>query len=125
MIVLDASALLALLFDEPGARHVRDVMSPSIMTTVNLAEVLDRFARDGHDVRAVSEQLRLLPVRWIDFDRDLAERAAVMKPETAVRGLSLADRACLALAQRSGEAVLTADRAWAEVDVGVDVQLIR
>jgi ribonuclease VapC len=61
----------------------------------------------------------------VPFDDDLAFAAAALRPETRAAGLPLGDRACLALARRRNRAVLTADRAWARVSVGVDVRLIR
>lgn len=119
--VIDASAAIAFLLNEPGGDAVSSCLSGGLMSSVNLTEVVTRLVRTGHDpVRA-----HYLGCRIVDHDVDLADRAGRLWPATMGLGLSLADRACLALAQRHGLPVLTADRAWAALDLGVDVVLIR
>lgn len=125
MIALDASAVLALLFNEPGHAQVASRIRRSCLSTVNLAEIIGRFARDGHEPKAVLRQLTGLPIELVPFSAADATVAAAPLPLTGPYGLSLADRACLALAITRGIPVLTADKAWANLDVGVDVQLIR
>ena len=125
MIVLDASALLALLFSEEGADVVAPVLAESVMSTVNMAEVLGRFTRDGHDSNLVRRGLLRSPVEWVDFDTTQATLAASLLPATRAMGLSLGDRACLALALQRGRAAMTADRAWHKLRVGVEIHLIR
>jgi ribonuclease VapC len=125
MIVLDASALLAFLFREPGHEEVAPLLDGALMSTVNLSEVLSRFARDDHDPRPVAAALARVGIARVAFTERLAMRAAVIGPMVAARGLSLADRACLALAIARGLPVLTADRHWAELDLPIPVQLIR
>lgn len=125
--VLDASALLALLRDEPGAEMVSKVLTASTMTAVNLAEVVGHFARNGVAEGDIHLVLDPLPFSVTPFDSALAFRSGVTLPATRSAGLSLGDRACLALAHRLGVPVLTADRAWLAVaaDVGVEVVVIR
>ena len=125
MIALDASALLALLFREAGHEIVEEQLDDCIMTTVNLSEVLSRFARDGKDASQAMELIMRSPIQWIAFDEDLALGAALLYPKTRPLGLSIGDRACLALAMHLQCPALTADRAWKQGDFGVQVQLIR
>jgi len=125
MTVLDASALLAFLFREPGHERVAEVIDDSCMSTVNLAEVLTRFTRDGHAAAAVLARLRRSAIAWIPFAEDHATAAAELAPLTIPYGLSLGDRACLALAMMRGEPAMTADRTWAQLDLGIRIDLIR
>ena len=125
MIVLDASALLALIAEEPGASAVQDALPSSLMSTVNLAETLARVVDFGGDVSGLASQVQELGVVIIDFDVRQAEEAARLRAATRSHGLSLGDRACLALAVTRASPVLTADRAWAELDLGVEIRLIR
>ena len=114
-VVLDASALLAYLQDEPGGERVRAVLSQAVMSTVNWAEVIGK-ARD----QGVSLGLALEPLSAVQ-----AEIAGQLKERTRRYGLSLGDRACLALGSDRGETVCTADRAWLHPDCGVAVEAIR
>ena len=126
--VLDASALLAYLRKEPGADSVLTaIMDGATMTTVNFAEVASWFIRQGADEAYVRSLRARLVFPLVSFDDDLAIRSALLLPATRSAGLSLGDRACLALASRSGSPALTADRAWAGVAkiAEVTVELIR
>lgn len=125
MIVLDASALLALVFQEAGTEVVERHLAESCMSTINLSEVLAKLARDDMDVSALRGGLERSAIEWVPFGFEDAEQAALLVPATRAHGLSLGDRACLALARTRGIAVLTGDRAWAKVDVGVEIRLIR
>ena len=125
MIALDASALLAWLFREPGHDAVAPELGSACLSAVNLAEVLGRFARDGHDAGEVAARLATLPVEVVPFSAEDARAAAALVPATRAFGLSLGDRACLALARSRGIPAFTADRAWLQVDSGVEVRAIR
>jgi ribonuclease VapC len=127
--VLDASAVLAMVRDEPGGDLVGRTIDGGLLPTVNLAEVLGRFVRAGGDPTPVAGWLRSLGCRFGDVGAPHAELAAAVQANelaTRVRPLlSLPDRLCLAVAVREGLPVLTADPVWAELELGVDVRLIR
>jgi ribonuclease VapC len=123
-VVLDASALLALILDEPGGARVAAQLHEAGLSTVNLTEVTQRLTDLWSDTR-VTAVLARIPCEVIDFDRALAMRAGLMRRATRAQGLSLGDRACLALAERLALPVLTADRVWADLDLGIEVVLIR
>jgi PIN domain nuclease of toxin-antitoxin system len=110
-VILDASAVLAFLLREPGGDVVLEaLLAGAGMTTVNFAEVATRYVLRG--ARAEAEALRQeLPVTLIPVDEDLAVRSALMADVTRSAGLSPGDRVCLALAQRTGQPALTADKA--------------
>lgn len=124
-IVIDASALLAALLEEPGGAAVRR-HDDAVIGSVNLAEVVERLHRDW-DAAAVQASLAVLDLTVLAIDRDLAVAAGLMRRATQPFGLSLGDRCCLALARRLGCPALTADRGWAHIAaaVGVEVSLIR
>lgn len=123
--VLDASAVLALVHSEPGGRVVQAAAAGAAISTVNWSEVCRRATERGADVAGLRGELSELGLEFVVFDAVDAEAAAALWPETRHAGLSLADRACLALGRRLGRPVLTADRSWLELDLGVDVQAIR
>ena len=123
--VLDATALLALLQEEPGAETVAEAIPHASISTVNLAEVVGKLADSGMPEEAVQGALAGLGIKVIPFDEDLAYRTGLLRPLTSAYGLSLGDRACLALGQRLSQPVLTADRVWASLKIGVKVRVIR
>lgn len=129
--VLDASALLAYLGDEAGAELVADQIAVgATISTVNLAEALSTLAARGQDPADVASELTargLLDgaITVEPFTTADAIEAARLRPLTRQAGLSLADRACLALARRLATPVLTADHAWASLALDVDVRPIR
>lgn len=127
LAVLDSSALLALLLGEPGSDRVRSVLAESALSTVNLAEIVGHFARNGAAEPDIRRVLEPLPVDPVGFDDELAFAAGLLLPATRPAGLSIGDRACLALALRLGVPALTADHSWERVAaiVGVEIDLIR
>jgi ribonuclease VapC len=124
-IVLDASALLAFVNREPGEEKVTAVLGEAMISAVNLCEVITKLAlRNGSPHRVLTE-LTSAELDVVDFDRVLAEAAGQLAARTRGQGLSLGDRACLALARREGATALTADSAWRRIDLGIDIQFIR
>ncbi|HMO77405.1 MAG TPA: type II toxin-antitoxin system VapC family toxin [Sphingopyxis sp.] len=125
--VLDASAILALLLAEQGSDAVLDHLANAHLGTVNMSEAIAKLAERGIPAEQTRQQIDRLELHIHDFDPDLAERTASLRPPTKPLGLSLGDRACLALALRLGLPVLTADRRMAEADklVGLRVETIR
>lgn len=124
-VVLDASAMLALLLDEPGAERVQRSLASSIASTTNWAEVAQRLIPRGTDLAEVHAALIESGLVLVPLSVAGAERAAALRDPTRGTGLGLADRCCLALAAETGRIALTADTAWASVDVGAEVELIR
>jgi len=123
--VLDASALLALLHSEPGAKIVEEAVEGAAISTVNWCEVYQRWLARGVDVTDLRADLEALGLEIVPFAIEDAELAAELWSPTRRQGLSLGDRACLGLARRLGLAVLTADQAWLTLDLGVEVRAIR
>jgi ribonuclease VapC len=126
--VLDASAVLAYLFEEPGADTVAALMvRDPLICTVNLSEVMAVLVRDGMAVPEAVTIITELPIDMIDLTLDLALSAGALIALTNRAGLSLGDRVCLALAKREGLTAVTADTAWTTIAeaVGVEVRLIR
>ncbi|HEY8574360.1 type II toxin-antitoxin system VapC family toxin [Phenylobacterium sp.] len=124
-VVLDASAVLARLLSEPGEEVVSSAVEGARVSAVNLAEVIARLIDRGVPVEAAVATTAELGIDVIPFDETAALRAGTLRASTRSLGLSLGDRACLALAEMVGLPVLTADRAWAELDLDVEVVLIR
>ena len=123
--VLDASALLAFLQGEPGADLVRLVLDRSAMSTANWSEVCQRAIARELDVADLRDDVLGLGVQLAPMTALDAENAAILWPTTRPAGLSLGDRACLALAQRLDVPALTADRAWLDLSLSISVRAIR
>jgi PIN domain nuclease of toxin-antitoxin system len=124
-VVLDASAVLAVLNSEPVGDKVSGHLSGGLMSAVNAVEVGTRLVDAGMTPDIAIEAIDLLGMTIVDFDRELAAMATSLRPATRKAGLSLADRACLALAVRENLPAITADQLWSSVDVGVKVEMIR
>ena len=115
--VLDASALLALLQDEPGAEVVKPLLESAFVSSVNWSEVAQKSLDRGVEPGGLRSDLAALGLTVAPFTVEEAEVAARLRGLTFALGLSLADRACLALSRRLGVPALTADRAWSELGV--------
>ena len=124
-VVLDASALLAYLLQEPGAAVVDGLLSDARITSVNWAEVVQKSLSAGVEVRGMREELQALGMQVEPFVAVDGEKAGQLWLLTRQQGLSLGDRACLSLGLRLGLAVVTCDRAWAELPLELEVQVLR
>lgn len=124
-VVLDASALLALLNQEPGTEAWSAVIGGSVISAVNLYEVVAKLADAGMPEAEIRDALDPLGLEVADFDAEDAYRAGMLRPRTRGFGLSLGDRACLALARQANLPALTADQAWAELRIGVEIRALR
>ncbi len=122
--LLDASALLALLGREPGGDVVAALLAATAISAVNWAEVLQKARAHEVDVQGLREDLESLGVEVLPFGAQEAAGAADIWHRGGSH-LALADRACLATAAVRGWPTLTADRAWADLEVGVEVRVIR
>ncbi|MCW5723899.1 MAG: type II toxin-antitoxin system VapC family toxin [Maricaulaceae bacterium] len=123
--VLDASAILCVLQGEPGADTVAGVLKRAMVSAVNYAEAAGKLCDSGVTDTLAEEMLTGLGLAVMDFDAAQALRAGRLRTETRRFGLSLGDRACLALALREDAPVLTADREWVKLDLGLDIRVLR
>ncbi|WP_174284933.1 type II toxin-antitoxin system VapC family toxin [Sphingomonas bacterium] len=124
-VVLDASALLAVLLEEPGSDLVIDVMRGSALSALNASECIARAVDRGFAASSVMTLFRQAEIAVVPFDMGQAVLAADLRPKTRHAGASLGDRACLALALTRLQPVITGDRRLAELDLGIDIRLIR
>ena len=125
-MILDASALLVFLLSEQGKDRVAEaLLSGATMSTVNFAEVAARYIARGAIGRAETLMQRL-PIALVGMDDDLAQRSALLADRCRPLVLSLGERVCLALGQRTEQTILTADPSWPELAarVGVQVELV-
>jgi PIN domain nuclease of toxin-antitoxin system len=122
--VLDASALLALLQGQPGSEVVEPLLETAVVSSVNWSEVAQKSLAQGVEVAGLREDLTALGLTLASFTARDAEDAASLRESTKNLGLSLADRACLALAGRLETEALTTDWAWSGV-ASVSVRIIR
>ena len=120
--VVDASAVIAILFREDGFEGALPYLRSGVLSDVNRAEVYQRYVRNGEDPDGLDGVLRKL---GLSFDRPRPEDAEVAGRLGTIRNLALADRYCIATAARLGVPAVTADRPWADLDLPVAVELIR
>ena len=124
-IVFDSSAILALLNEELGKEIVSENLDRAVVSTVNIVEVVTVLIRKGLNSKVVFNLLKETFLHIEDFDMEQAVIAASIDDLTKHHGLSLGDRACLALAKTKNFSVLTADKIWKDLDLDIKVQLIR
>lgn len=122
-VVLDASALIALMDAEPGQEAVAAVLPGALMSTVNLAEVVSKFAERGMPAAEAHADALALGVEVVPFDSDLAREVGALRPPTRAAGLSLGDRSCLALARRQRVPALTTEARWEPLAEMIDVAI--
>lgn len=123
--VLDASAILAVIFSEPGAEKLTDeILDDSVASTVNLAEVQATLVRKGYDPDVAWEDALSLAAPE-EYTPAQAKIAGTLIHETSRLGLSLGDRSCLALAKVLDTEVYTAEKLWKNLKLGVTIHVIR
>ena len=123
--VLDSSAILAVLLNEPGEDLVAEYKGDALVSAINLAEVAAMFTDRGAVPAEWLYPFSLMRLEVVAFDEDQALASGQLRQAMRLPGLSLGDRACLQLAAMRGLPAVTADRAWRELDVGVEVRVIR
>ena len=123
--LLDASAALAVIFGEPGADRVLALSNDPRICSVNLAEVIAKQHDRSVSARNIALNVIDLGAEVVPFDARMALRSGELRPLTRAFGLSLGDRACLAAAQVMSLTVVTADRAWSNLDIGIKIEVIR
>jgi len=124
-VVLDASALLAFLHDEPGGEKVSPALEGARVSAVNWSEVLQKSLQREVDVAGMRQEFTEVGVSFEPFTPQQAETAAWLWSQARNHGLSLADRACLALAIDKGLPVITADRAWGRLNLDIEIRVLR
>jgi len=124
-VVLDASAILALLNAERGSRVVEERLPEAAVSAVNLSEVISKLSEHGMPEAAIRGALEGLGLEVHPFDAPAAYSAGMLRPATRGLGPSMGDRACLALGVSLSAPVLTADGSWKRLKVGVKVRLVR
>jgi len=124
-VVLDASAALALLKGESGAEAVKRHIPGAVISAVNLAEVAGRLAAAGMKEGPIRAAVATLGLEIAPCEESRAIAIGLLYPATRQHGLSLGDRACLALAQERKLPAVTADRAWKSLAIDVEILLIR
>lgn len=124
-VVLDASALLAYLQDEPGNQAVEAVLAESVMSSVNWAEVAQKSIAAGVVVEGMREDLEALGLTLTPFSAEDAEITGRLWLQTRQAGLSLGDRACLSVGMRLNVPVLTCDRLWQTLGLALAIRVIR
>lgn len=122
-VVLDASALIAFLLDEPGEKVVSAVIDNFFISSVNFAEVISKFSERGMSHSEAKKMLAVFVNNVIDFDTSQAFKAGELRRNTKHLGLSLGDRACLALATTLNLTAYTCDESWRST--GLKVKVIR
>ena len=123
--VLDASAVLALINEEPGAEVVDALLDDAVISAVNLSEVIAVLVDAGFELERASGRIGALGLGVIAFDEPQALRAGALRAATRRAGLSFGDRACLGLAEALKVPAVTADRSWATLGLASEIQLIR
>lgn len=123
--VLDSSAVLAWLHDELGAAVVAPLLPEATISAANWSETWQKLHQHGVDADRATSRLRALGVRVEPLTVTDAVTAATLWTRTRQAGLSLGDRCCLALADRLALTAVTADAAWADLEIGVTVRVVR
>ena len=123
--LLDASALLALLNNEPGAKRIEEILPESVIGAVNACEVIAKLVSAGMSPSDAQSSVKLINIEILPFEEEAAYKAGGLVSETRKLGLALGDRACLALGMMRNLTVMTADQSWSKLRLSVRVEVIR
>jgi len=123
--VLDASAILAYLEEEPGSREVERLLDEAAVSAVNIAELASKLAERGAPAEKIRQTIQALGLEVVPCDETIAYRIGNLRSSTKALGLSLGDRACLATALQHNVRAITADRRWKTLKIGARIQVIR
>ncbi len=124
-IVFDSSVVIAILKQERGFESAESSLSDALISTVNMSEIATYLARNGVPSDTIQEVLASFPIQVVPFEESLAIQTGCLYSSCKHLGLSLGDRACLALAMSRKMPVLTADRVWSKLDLGISIQVLR
>jgi PIN domain nuclease of toxin-antitoxin system len=125
-VVLDSSALLALIQNEPGAEIIKPLLNVTVMSTINVAESLTVLQRTNIPTQEALSLINDIVNMIVPFDLEQARHVAELQSHLQHKGLSLGDRACIALGVKLQASIYTADKAWSELKVtSADIKLIR
>lgn len=125
-VVLDASAVLAIINKEPGAEVVEQYLDDAAISSANLSEIVAKLVEKGLSEALIRELVEELELEVVDVDEAQAIAAGILRLTTKPLGLSLGDRLCIALGKRLDKPIITTDRQWEKLDVdGVEVRLAR
>jgi len=123
--VLDASALLAMLQEEPGGDVVQELLETAAISSVNWSEVIQKALERQMEIDGLRHDLEALGLEILPFTAVLSETTARLRSATRQAGLSLGDRACLALAAVLGLPAITTDRIWPDLGLPVEIRVVR
>jgi ribonuclease VapC len=124
-MVMDSSAILAVLLNEPGGHSIQHDLPGALVSSVNLSEVYARLLKRGVPKDLAWAQILASRLEVCLLTAEQARAAAELIQATRARGLSLGDRACIALAIERKAKVYTADREWASLGLGIEIEVIR
>jgi PIN domain nuclease of toxin-antitoxin system len=124
LYVLDASAVIAAFFDEPGADIVAERMNGALLSAVNYQEVVAKLVDCGSPPDQILDIMSQLDVEVVPVDRAQAAMAGLLRADTSDLGLSLGGRSCLALAKSRNAVAVTADRAWRDIAAAIEIEML-
>ncbi|MBE9050112.1 type II toxin-antitoxin system VapC family toxin [Nostocales cyanobacterium LEGE 11386] len=124
-VVVDASAVLALLNQETGSEEILQLIDNAAISSVNLSEVIAKLAEAGIPEEDIRQIILNLNLEVILFNEEQAFKAGMLRPATKSIGLSFGDRACLALGVVLNQPVITTDRLWSNLNMGIEIRVVR
>lgn len=124
-VVIDASAVLALLNQESGSEEILQYIGNAAISSVNLSEVIAKLADAGIPEADINQILLNLNLEVVVFNEEQALKAGMMRPATKSIGLSVRHRACLALGILLNQPVVTTERLWSSLSVGIEIRVVR